>query len=265
MSEFQPFVREAGAGGAVVCIHANASSSSQWRSLMELLASTCRVLAPDCYGSGRSSDWHSGRLFSLHDEVEFLKPVFEGAGPSFDLVGHSYGAAVALIAALKHLERVRSLILYEPTLFSIIEADSPAPNDADGIRHAVAASVNALDEGDDVAAAGFFIDYWMGQGAWSATPADRRASIVASIKNVRRWAHALFTEPTPVTAFAELRIPVLLLTGGRSTVSAQGVARRLLPNLAFATQHEFPKLGHMGPVTHPHEVNPVIARFLNEV
>lgn len=265
MSEFQPFVREAGVGDAVVCIHANASSGSQWRSLMEMLASTRRVLAPDCYGSGRSREWHSDRPFSLQDEVEFLKPVFERAGPSFDLVGHSYGAAVSLIAALKHPQRVRSLILYEPTLFSLIEADSPTPNDADGIRHVVAASVNALDKGDEVAAAGFFIDYWMGQGAWSATPTDRRASIVASIKNVRRWAHALFTEPTPVTAFSALRIPVLLLTGGRSTVSAQGVARRLLPNLSIVTQHEFPRLGHMGPVTHPHEVNPVIARFLSEV
>jgi pimeloyl-ACP methyl ester carboxylesterase len=265
MSECQPFVREAGAGAAVVCIHANASSASQWRSLMELLASTRRVLAPDCYGSGRSPDWHSDRLISLQDEVEFLKPVFECAGSSFDLVGHSYGAAVALIAAFKHTEQVRSLILYEPTLFSVIEAESPPPNDADGIRHAVAASANALDKGDDVAAAGFFIDYWMGQGAWSATPTDRRASIATSVKNVRRWAHALFTEPTPITAFSELRIPVLLLTGGRSTVSARGVTRRLLPNLATATQHEFPNLGHMGPVTHPHEVNPVIARFLSEV
>ena len=49
-----PFVREAGAGASVVCIHSNASSSAQWRGLMENLSLTHRVLAPDCYGSGKS-------------------------------------------------------------------------------------------------------------------------------------------------------------------------------------------------------------------
>ena len=262
MQDVQPFVREAGTGAAVVCIHANASSSSQWRPLMELLASTRRVLAPDCYGAGRSLDWHSDQRFSLRDEVDFLAPVFDRAGPSFDLVGHSYGAAVALIAALKHSERIRSLILYEPTLFSLIEAESPIPNDADAIRQVVAASASALDSGDHFAAAEFFIDYWMGRGAWSATPADRKIAIAASMKNVRRWAHALFTEPTPGTAFSELRIPVLLLTGGKSTDSAHGVTRRLLPKLAIVTHHEFPNLGHMAPITDPQVVNPVVARFI---
>ena len=46
----KPFVREAGAGAPVVCLHANASSSAQWRGLMDELSPTCRVLAPDGYG-----------------------------------------------------------------------------------------------------------------------------------------------------------------------------------------------------------------------
>ena len=52
-----PYVRDAGSGPAVVCIHSNASSSSQWRGLIELLSPTHHVLAPDSYGAGRSHDW----------------------------------------------------------------------------------------------------------------------------------------------------------------------------------------------------------------
>ena len=48
--------------------------------------------------------------------------------PGTILVGHSYGAAVALIAALACPERVRALVLYEPTLFSLVDADAPPPN-----------------------------------------------------------------------------------------------------------------------------------------
>ena len=258
----EPFVREAGAGPAVVCIHANAGTSGQWRSLMDLLAPTHRVLAPDCYGSGRSAEWHSDRVMSLRDEVEFLEPVFARAGPSFSLVGHSYGAAVALMAALTHRQQVRALALYEPTLFALIDAESAPPNEADGIRHTVADAGAALDRGETDTAAERFIDYWMGAGSWRATPQDRKPAIAASVRNIRRWAHALFTEPTPLAAFASLQIPVLIMTGSASTVAAHGVARRLLAALATARQHEFPHLGHMGPVTHPEQVNTVLARFL---
>jgi pimeloyl-ACP methyl ester carboxylesterase len=265
MSTAEPFVRESGSGPAVVCIHANASTSGQWRGLMDLLSPTHRVLAPDCVGSGRSAQWHSDRPMSLKDEVEFLDPVFSRAGASFSLVGHSYGAAVALIAALAYPERVRALALYEPTLFALIDADSASPNEADGIRHAVADAIAALDRGEGAAAAERFIDYWMGPGSWRATPEERKPSIAAAVKNIRHWAHALFTEPTPRAAFATLRIPVLIMTGGASTVAAHGVARRLVRALPMASEHNFPSLGHMGPVTHPEQVNAVVARFLAAV
>ena len=149
MSRPEPFVREAGAGPGVVCIHANASSSSQWRGLMDQLAATHRVLAPDSYGAGKSPQWPSDRIITLRDEAELLEPVFERAGSPLILVGHSYGAAVALIAALRRPQRVRALALYEPTLFALVDAESPPPNAADGIRQAVANAAAALDVGDE--------------------------------------------------------------------------------------------------------------------
>ena len=79
---------------------------------------------------------------------------------------------------------------------------------------------------------------------------------------MRRWAHALTTEPTPLSAFAALDIPVLYMTGGRSTASAHGVARILVPALRRVQEVAFEQLGPMGPVTHPEVVNAEIARFV---
>jgi pimeloyl-ACP methyl ester carboxylesterase len=180
----------------------------------------------------------------------------------FILVDHSHGAALALRIAVENPGRVRALVLYEPTLFSLIEADGPAPNDADGIRDAVSAAARALDAGDADAAAGHFIDYWTGPGSWAATPEARRPAIAASVRSVRRWAYALMTEPTPLAAFDALRLPVLLMTGDRSTAAAHGVARRLAKVLPSVTCVEIPGLGHMGPITHAQLVNAQIARFL---
>jgi pimeloyl-ACP methyl ester carboxylesterase len=139
MPRLQPFYRDAGSGPGVVCLHANASSSAQWRGLMDQLAPTHRLLAPDSYGSGKSPDWHSDREIALRDEVQFIEPVLALAGAPFALVGHSYGAAVALMAALLHPGRVRALAVYEPTLFAVVDTTGPPPHGTEGIRDAVAA------------------------------------------------------------------------------------------------------------------------------
>ena len=260
----EPFVREAGAGPAVVCLHSNASSSAQWRSLMDSLSKTHHVLAPDSYGSGKSPEWSSNRTISLSDEVDLLEPVLARAGPVFTLVGHSYGAAVALIATLRDPRRIRALVLYEPTLFALEESQMPSPNGVDGIRNAVAAASAALDLGDQDSAAKHFIDFWMGDGSWARTPPERKPSIARSVVNIRRWAHALFTEPTPLAAFSALNMPILYLTGGSSPESARAVARRLAPALPKVRVIELPNVGHMGPVTHPDMVNEAIIGFLGE-
>jgi pimeloyl-ACP methyl ester carboxylesterase len=259
----EAFYREAGAGSGVVCVHSNASSGGQWRALIELLAPRFHVLAPDSYGAGKSPEWPSDLTITLEDEARLIEGVLQKAGSPLALVGHSYGGAVALKAALMDPGRVRALALYEPTLFALIEQQGPSPNDADGIRDAVARASLALDAGNKADAAEAFIDYWMAPGSWAQTPEARKPAIADAVTKVRRWKHALFTEPTPIARFRELDIPVLLMTGKRSTASAHGVAMILKEVLPRVEHVEFEKLGHMGPITHPELVNDAIARFLD--
>jgi pimeloyl-ACP methyl ester carboxylesterase len=257
-----PFFREAGKGPGVVCLHSNASSSGQWRGLMDLLAPKFHVIAVDSYGAGKTAPWPNGRPITLRDEVDLIRPVLERAGDPFILVGHSYGAAVALIAALEHRKRVRAMVLYEPSLFALVDAESPPPNDADGICAAVARAVGALDAGDADRAAEYFIDFWMERGAWRSMPEQRRAPIAATIPNIRGWSHALVREPTPVQAFAALDIPVLYMVGKSSPLPSRAVAKILTRVLPRVEVVEFDGLGHMAPVTNPDVVNAAISRFL---
>jgi pimeloyl-ACP methyl ester carboxylesterase len=257
-----PFFREAGSGPGVVCLHANASSSSQWRALMETLAPKFHVLAADSYGAGKSPPWPTDRPIWLQDEVALLEAVFARAGEPFALVAHSYGAAVALVAAVSQPHRVRALALYEPTLFALLDAESPPPNDADGIRGTVAGAAAALDAANPDGAAECFIDFWMGEGTWVHTPEPRKGPIAASVTNVRGWARALFNEPAPLAAFSELNVPVLYMIGKDSPASSRGVGRLLIRALPQVQVVEFEGLGHMGPITHSEVVNEAISRFL---
>lgn len=265
MHQLEPFVREAGSGPGVVCLHSNASSSGQWRGLMDMLSPKFRVLAPDAYGAGKSPEWPSDRVITLRDDVAFFEPVLARAGSPLVLVGHSYGAVIALMAALENSGRVCAIVLYEPTLFALVDAERAPPNEADGIRNVVARASAALDAGNPDAAAEHFIDYWVGTGSWAQTPEQRKPDIAASVMNVRRWGHALFTEPTPLAAFNSLDVPVLYMVGKCSTPAAHAVARLLNTVLPRVELVAFDGLGHMGPITHPEMVNDAIARFLQRI
>ncbi len=258
-----PFCREAGNGEAVICLHSNASASAQWKSLMETLSSQYHVIAPDSLGAGKSPAWPTDRTITLLDEVALLEPIIESVKHPFNLVGHSYGGAVALCTALKYPNAVRAIAVYEPTLFSLAK-QCPEERDAvKGISDTASDAARAVTEGNLSKAAQIFIDYWMGAEIWHTMPPARQELIAASMVNIQGWSHVLLNDTTPLSEFSKLDVPVLYMTGGRSPASATAVANVLRPALKRATHIEFASLGHMAPLTAPEPINAAIAEFFS--
>lgn len=257
-----PFYREAGTGPAVVCLHSSASSSGQWRALMDRLAPRFRVIAADLYGSGKTGAWRGERPMDLDDEIALLAPVFRAAGERFHLVGHSYGAAIALKAALALPDRLISLVLYEPVLFSLLLADAPESEPAREIRAVRNDCVRLVDEGRLDASAERFVDYWSGAGTWAAIPEPRRPAIAQGMRAVNQHWHALVHEPTPLGAFAAIAAPTLFLSGTASKAPPLAIARLVTSVLPRMDAQTIEGAGHMAPVADPERVNPLIATFL---
>lgn len=265
MTGLVPHVREAGAGPGVVCLHSNASTSSQWRALMAQLAPDYRVFAPDSLGAGRSPAWPKtpeGRDATLADEVALLAPVFEAAGAPLSLVGHSYGAAVALMAALAYPGRVRAIAVYEPTLFGLLDQERPGHAAADGIRRAAADAARAFEANDPYGAALRFIDYWTEPGSWNRMPAARQAPVAASMVNIANWARAVHGADAagdfPHAGGAGA------LHGGSEVAGLTARRGQAVDGHAAGRQRgRVAGLGHMGPVTHPEVVNGAVAEFLS--
>ena len=77
-------------------------------------------------------------------------------------------------------------------------------------------TVAALERGDPYASGARFVDYWTGAGTWAALPERRREVLATAMPTVKDEWDAAFREPTPLSAFAALDMPVLYITGSDS-------------------------------------------------
>jgi pimeloyl-ACP methyl ester carboxylesterase len=150
------------------------------------------------------------------------------------------------------------MALYEPVLFAVLLRAAPQSDAAREITRVRDEMMAA----DPAAAAERFIDYWMGAGAWAATPETRRPALVQAVQSVRPEWHSAFDDPTPLAEFRVIDAPVLLMTGTASTRAARAVSNLIAETLPKSTVETLPGAGHMAPVTEPQRVNPLIERFL---
>ena len=142
--------------------------------------------------------------------------MLDAAGQRFSLIGHSYGGAVALKAALRYRERLRCLIVYEPVLVSVLVTHTPDHPAAAEIMALRDDTIRAVEQDDLAMAAERFVDYWLRAGTWATLPQARRTSTMQSMRKVAAEWHAASNEPTPLAEFASLDTPTLYLTGAPS-------------------------------------------------
>jgi pimeloyl-ACP methyl ester carboxylesterase len=255
-STYSLHVEDSGAGVPVVALHSSGLSSRQWRRLGSgLVARGFRAIVPDLVGHGSSPPWPESTPFTFDVDVGLVRALLEGLDQPAHLVGHSYGAFVGLLAALGAPSRIRSLALYEPVSFGLLDP----VEDVDAARElrTVGVTWEPSAEGRERWLKAF-VEYWSGVGAWDALREDARAEFRRTSWVVHHAVASLVLDRTPASAYAALKAPALLMTGERSTVAAHATIRRLAAALPSARIFTVPGAGHMGPLTHADVVNQAI-------
>lgn len=152
---------------SILALHCALSRGKVWSALAQQLPEL-RVLAPDLPGHGLSADW-SGKGDYCQETARALVPMLEQAASDapLDLIGHSFGAVMALRLALERPELVRSLVLIEPVLFAAARS-AGAPEYARWLARAAPYRAS-LAAGDTVHAAALFQEEW-GTGPLTSAP-----------------------------------------------------------------------------------------------
>jgi haloalkane dehalogenase len=109
-----------GCGEPVLMIHGNPTWSFYFRTLIKALSNTYRVIAPDHIGCGLSDrpglDRYDYRLKSRIDDLANLITRLD-LKEKMTLVLHDWGGAIGLATALKRLEQIGRLVLFNTAAF----------------------------------------------------------------------------------------------------------------------------------------------------
>lgn len=195
-----------GHGPMLVLVHGTGRDRSHWSRNLPALARHATVYAVDRRGRGGSGDTDR---YAIEREAEDILAVIDAAGEPVHLLGHSYGAIVALEAAVR-TDRVRTLILYEPPFST---GSDRVPSDLGDRLEAILSTgdreevlVTFLREGPryppDV------IEAQRARPDWS----DRLA-FAHTLPRETQAVHRYVFDPERV---ADLRVPTLLLLGSES-------------------------------------------------
>jgi pimeloyl-ACP methyl ester carboxylesterase len=253
---------EAGQGPTVILLHSSVSGNRQWRTLLADLAPRHRAIAINLFGYGGTSPWPEERPQTLADQCELVEPFIRQATGGVALVGHSFGGMVAMKAALRRPEAVRSLVLLEPIPFRLLERSG---------RHEAYAEIRGL--GDHVQRHGRagrwevvaerFADYWNGDGSWAAMPPDRRARFTAAVPpNVAEF-DAVMADDALLDEWPRIAAATLVMSARDTRRPTAEIAALLRAGAPHWTFRELPDGGHMFPLTRAEAVSGTVVPFLD--
>lgn len=247
-----------GEGTPLLLVHGSLSSHRFWHPLAARLPAGMRMLAPDLAGYGKSAPLPP-HCSALHADQSLLVALLDAAGAPTDVVAHSYGGAVALMAAMQRPHRVRSLTLVEPTLFPLLRAagDWQAYRRAAALTDGVAA---AMRRDDADAALDAFLRHWLPPWSRWLIPARARKSLLRGVPRLLREVESIHHWHPPLDALSALPVPVQFIAGTRTRAPLDALAALLREQCPHWLHTRVSGAGHFLPLTHA----PALARCLGD-
>ncbi|MCA9668357.1 MAG: alpha/beta fold hydrolase [Myxococcales bacterium] len=254
------FVLQQGAGDKtpLLLVHGYGSSTHAYKRVLPALARDRRVIAIDLPGFGHSDklerDYSPAAL--AHTVARLLRKL---KVPRVDVVGHSWGASVALALTLAHPERVRRLVLIGAWVFEeqlppfILWSRAPLVGE---ILYGLFYDQRADDR--------------MELAFYDATPFvapanvdrarkafDAPGAIAAALAAARGQRFSAMQ-----TRYRRIVQPALLIWGRQDRVSHLEYGQRLASLLPNAQLEVIDRCGHVPQLEHPKRVARLIRRFI---
>jgi pimeloyl-ACP methyl ester carboxylesterase len=271
---------EIGSGESVVLVHGSASDHRTWHSQQAAFAERFRLI-----WFSRRYHWPNdpipdGADYSMDEQVADLGALVRSldAAPAH-LVGHSYGAFLCLLLAIRQPSLVRTLVLAEPPVITLFVSSIPKPLEILRLlatRPRTAAAIikfgatglaparKAFQRGDPEAGIRVFGDAVFGPGGYDRLSEPRKAQAHDNLSNVKAEILGSGLAPLADREVRGVDAPALLVTGERSVRLFQCLTDRLAELLPDAERIEIPAASHVMHADNAPAYNQAVLSFLEE-
>lgn len=257
---------ETGDGEAILFIHGSWDDHKSWKGVIDCLGSTYRKVSYDRRGhSGSTAPAGQGHLSEdVNDAlalIQYLKMT-----PAH-VVGHSYGANVAIALAYTYPDRVRSLFVHEPPVFSLLNDTASSKLLKQQAGDLMQAAADLLVSGEVESGAKLFIEkVAFGEGSWRNLFDQQARNTI--LGNSDTWLDQ-FRDPERLAIdVSRLRAysGMITLSAGTDSLPAYtAVIRRIENELPMAKTARIEGGGHGAHISHPRLFAKAILRHLGEI
>ena len=248
--------REIGTGQTLFFLHGMNGNSKSWENLFYSLSSSFRVIAWDAPSFGGSDvfgdniEEYKNAAKALIETLKLKKII---------LIGHSMGGLIASQLAYDNDVSVSGLILSSTHLGFGCKKGEPLME-----RYANRLKTFSTKLSD--------IDYAM-ERAQRNTPEGTSESVIKFLANVAldirkesiRDGGRMSQETDNTNICKDLKMPVLILSGGKDTVISTEMHASLIAALPRAHKVVFPKAGHASFAEYPDQFNYQVIKFAKKV
>ncbi len=246
----------------IVLLHGTSSSLHTWDGWAQELKAKRRVIRFDLPGIGLTGPPPDAD-YRIERYVRFIAAMLDELGvPRCVLAGNSFGGQVAWETALAHPERVEKLILVDAAGYPFQPVSLPI-----GFRIARIPGLNRLMEFTlprrviESSLRNVYAD----PGKVTPELVDRYFELTLREGNRRALAHRFAQAPAGIhpDRIAALRLPTLILWGGRDRLIPPGDAQRFHRDIAGSRLIVFERLGHVPQEEDPATTVVAVKQFLS--
>ncbi len=227
-------------------IHCALGRAASWRPFLNALDASVSPLLIELPGHGLAEDYDETRDYA--DQAVELA-LDEMPSQPVALIGHSFGAAVALRIAVERPYRVSSLVLVEPVFFAAAKGRTAY----DKVIRDLAPFVSKIEAGSTATAARAFHELW-GEGTWDDLSNEDRAYIMGRIGLIPKGDTLIMEDRSQVLrpgGLEDLDMPVTFVDGGDSHPVMVEIISAIGDRIPHAEWFTVPGARHMLPMTHP--------------
>lgn len=237
---------ERGTGELLILVHGAVGDYRTWEDVLAALATRYRVVT-------YSRRWHhpatavaNGAAYT-HDvhAADLIKIICQCGGGPVRLLGHSYGASICAVLAVQRPDLVRSLVLAEPSLFSLVMT---RPMAAIALAQTAAAMLHVtplMRKGQPEKALTEFLKAVVSPAGYERLPERARAVMFDNVHTLEPMLNGMSAGNSFSSKLAtRITAPALLVEGELTTKLFQSTMKELADSIPQAERAIVPGVGH---------------------